>query len=82
MKEISNVAAIKEKRHWLGDQTTCDLCHKPLNWIANKPWFVDGRTGIGPWALMCPKCFEHHGCGLGVGFGQKYSCLTKEKLEG
>lgn len=69
-------------KKWLGDQTNCDICEENLNWCANKQWFVDGKIKGGPWALMCPRCFEMYGVGLGLGKGQKYDCVTKEKIEG
>lgn len=33
---------------------------------------IDGRTVMGPWALMTPSSHRHYGCGLGLGKGQKY----------
>lgn len=32
----------------------------------------DGKTTLGPWAVMCPDCFARWGRGLGVGVGQHY----------
>ena len=61
---------------WLGFDPYCDFCQtKP------QPWFVDGVTHEGPWALMCPDCFKKHGVGLGVGKGQKFDTKTKKKIE-
>ena len=34
--------------------------------------FIDGRTEMGPWAIMCEKCLGLIGVGLGNGLGQKY----------
>lgn len=45
----------------------CDMCHKP---ITNK--FIDGRTSLGPWAIMCSMCHDRYGVGLGLGKGQEY----------
>ena len=34
---------------------------------------IDGKTKIGPWAIMTPASFDKYGLGkLGTGFGQKY----------
>lgn len=45
----------------------CDICH---NKIGEK--FIDGGTVWGPWANMCPECFDEYGVGLGTGRGQEY----------
>ena len=34
--------------------------------------FIDGRTRMGPWAIMSLSTFNEHGVGLGLGKGQKY----------
>jgi hypothetical protein len=67
---------------WLGKVNKCDICKENINWTRNKQWFVDGRTTMGPWALMCCRCFEMYGVGLGTGKGQKYDANTLEKIEG
>ena len=67
---------------WLGRTDGCDICHDPLDRFINKMWFVDGRTKAGIWTLMCPRCFEHYGIGLGSGKGQKYDFVSKVKIEG
>ena len=72
------------EKSWNGSTpTNCHVCKEPLNWVANKQWFVDGRLkGQDSWCLMCPRCFEHYGVGLGIGKGQKYSVIKPyEKLE-
>lgn len=46
----------------------CDLCDGPFP----DNTFVDGRTQMGPWAIMCRGCHLTHGFGLGTGKGQKY----------
>lgn len=33
---------------------------------------IDGKTTMGPWALMTPETHARMGCGLGTGRGQKY----------
>jgi len=50
----------------------CDLCNSFIT-----DCFIDGRTSLGGWANMCPKCHKKFGVGLGTGKGQKYF-LTKE----
>ena len=61
---------------WHGDTINCDFCHEIHN------WFVDGKTLIGPWAIMCSIHFPLLGVGLGIGKGQKYDAATLEKLDG
>ena len=34
--------------------------------------FVDGKTRLGPWAIMAPSSFKIMGVGLGLGRGQRY----------
>ena len=67
---------------WLSKAENCDICKDALDRFINKMWFVDGKTTSGPWALMCPECFEHYGVGLGSGKGQKYDFATKVKIDG
>ncbi|HRT03484.1 MAG TPA: hypothetical protein P5513_06050 [Candidatus Diapherotrites archaeon] len=62
---------------WSGD-TTCDFCKKDAAQIGNT--FYDGKTTLGPWAVMCAKCFKQYGVGLGLGKGQMYDSKTKEKI--
>jgi len=74
---------VEEKKHWLGKRPeNCDICGELMSWISNKQWWVDGATTMGPWANMCPRCFEKYGRGLGLGKGQKYDVNTLEKTEG
>ena len=41
--------------------------------------FIDGKTKMGPWAIMTPSNHRINGVGLGVGLGQKYvKVLCKE----
>ena len=70
----------KAKKRWLSAWDECDLCHIPLK--NNVPYFVDGATIYGPWALMCPECHERGGKGLGLGRGQKYDGKTAVLIEG
>ncbi len=66
------------KKKWLSARPTkCDVCSELLGVD-----FVDGRTMMGPWAIMCPGCHDRVGCGLGVGRGQKYDQTTLEKIGG
>jgi hypothetical protein len=68
-------------RKWMGGcPEACDICNRP---IAAEKFFVDGKTKMGPWGIMCPHCFASHGYGLlGTGIGQKYDAKTLIKLEG
>lgn len=67
-------------KQWEGP-TTCEIC---LNEITPQtdPWFVDGATVLGPWALMCSNCYLIHGEGFGTGCGQRYDSTTLLKMEG
>lgn len=67
-----------ELKKWMGGiPKTCDLCHKEL-----KQQFVDGRTQMGPWGIMCATCHSKVGCGLGLGQGQRYDLQTLNKVAG
>lgn len=68
----------KPKKKWLGDPPFCDFCGE---WTAGST-FVDGKTKMGPWAVMCEGCFEKFGVGVGPGSGQRFSTDTKDKVEG
>lgn len=70
-----------EKKKWSGS-TICDFCKSDLDVPYHKPWFVDGRTIYGSWAVMCPDCWHELGLGLGTGAGQKYDSRTLERIEG
>jgi len=67
------------KKKWLGKIDKCDLCGKELSMFSE---FIDGRTDLGSWALMCPICHHLYGVGLGAGRGQMYDYNSREKLEG
>lgn len=41
--------------------------------ITKKGEFVDGKTTMGPWANMCPRCAKRYGAGLGTGLGQRFT---------
>lgn len=68
---------MKEKVKWMSAVTVCDLCGKPFG-----KYFIDGKTILGPWALMCETCHTTFGYGLGIGNGQKYDTKTKVKVGG
>ena len=68
---------MKTKNKWCSPVNLCDCCSTKL---ADQPYFVDGRTVHGPWALLCPHCHVLHGVGLGLGKGQKYDSKTKEQI--
>ena len=68
---------MKTKQYWTGEVTVCELCGKPFG-----KYFIDGKTNMGCWGLMCTSCHDNIGCGLGVGKGQKYITKTKEGVDG
>lgn len=55
----------------------CDLCSSPLIGV-----FIDGRTNLGAWCIMCVLCHDDYGRGVGEGCGQIYELKTLVKLEG
>ena len=62
------MARESRERAWVGDApTSCDACGGPII-----DEFVDGKTRLGPWAIMCPDCTGPHGVGLGLGQGRCY----------
>ncbi len=52
--------------------TKCDICNEKL-----VDTFIDGKTTIGPWGILCEKCFDQYGVGLGTNKGQKYQFDNK-----
>ena len=56
-----------KKKYWIGDMPELDDFG-----ITIKNVVIDGRTKLGPWAMMTPETFKNFGVGLGLGFGQKY----------
>jgi hypothetical protein len=58
-----------EVKRWLSEMpASCDICHIPLKGLP----FIDGKTSMGPWGIMCRDCHQSYGFGLGTGKGQKY----------
>ena len=67
---------IRTFNDWGGNlPTRCDLCGEK---ITDK--FIDGKVHNASWAIMCSKCFERVGSGLGVGQGQMYLNATKDEI--
>lgn len=61
----------KTRKSWMGSDPKCDFCGKEGK--DDLPVFVDGKTQMGPWAMMCPTHHRQHGLGLGTGRGQEYT---------
>jgi hypothetical protein len=55
----------------------CDICKESV--VGKK--FIDGKTTMGPWALMCVECSREYGVGLGTGRGQLYG-PDRKKITG
>ena len=53
---------------WTSDRDCCELCQKDISKLS----FVDGKTRMGPWGIMCLECHKKYGVGLGLGKGQQY----------
>jgi hypothetical protein len=57
-----------KKLYWVGKVGLHDDFGDPITTT-----FIDGRTVMGPWAIMSPMSWVVNGVGrLGTGFGQKY----------
>ena len=66
------------RKKWVGElPEKCDVCEVLLTQQTTsgkllRTRFIDGRTRIGSWAIMCPLCHAGVGVGLGMGRGQEY----------
>jgi hypothetical protein len=59
-------------KYWSGHIGERDDFGMPIEDI-----FIDGKTAMGPWAIMSPSAWRQHGVGqLGTGLGQKYQRQT------
>lgn len=59
--------------------TTCNICQNRFG--ENQSLiFVDGKTIVGIWAIMCTDCHAKYGTGLGIGKGQSYWFDTLNKV--
>ena len=58
---------------------TCDVCGEAID-----EQFVDGKTKMGPWGILCLDCHVDVGVGLGTGKGQRYRLMDGRwvKIEG
>ena len=66
------------EKKWRGSPpVSCDLCGS-----AFKGEFIDGKTRMGPWGLLCVPCHIRNGVGLGTGRGQKYDLVSLKKVAG
>lgn len=54
--------------YWTGPIPAADDFGHPI-----KETFIDGKTRLGPWAIMSPETHEILGRGLGTGNGQQYT---------
>lgn len=54
-------------KYWTGNVNSTDDCGYDIT-----DEFIDGKTTLGPWAIMNPTSFKIHGIGLGTGLGQRY----------
>lgn len=80
------------KKIWYGSPPQCDIAvHGVIPGMPSTSHdldgqFVDGKTKMGPWAMMCLPCHRRYGVGLGTGRGQRYSLETESgewvKVEG
>lgn len=66
-----------ETKRWTGTPpTACDVCEEPITIV-----FVDGKTRMGPWGILCPVCHHSVGVGLGKGRGQGYELVEGDWLK-
>lgn len=54
----------------------CELCGQVLESV-----FVDGKTLLGFWAIMCEYCHEENGGRRGIGRGIVYDIKTLERID-
>jgi hypothetical protein len=67
-KEEEEKAAAKNQVYWLSPLGDKDDFGQPI-----EREFIDGKTILGPWAIMTPTSYRTYGIGrLGQGFGQRY----------
>lgn len=65
---VKNEIKLQEgDKFWMGEVPETDDFGDPI-----KNEFIDGRTNMGPWALMSKNSFRQHGVGIGQGKGQLY----------
>lgn len=58
--------------YWCGEEpTSCGYCRCRIG-----STFIDGRTQLGPWMPLHPRCHAAVGVGLGTGNGQRYERQT------
>lgn len=66
---------------WKGNVGEDDDFGQPIRGV-----FIDGKTQMGPWAIMTPASWQMYGVGrLGTGYGQKYKQMADgrwQKVEG
>lgn len=72
------------KKKWMGDPPMgCDICGKMFGPSPGAgDYFVDGRTKVGMWGIMCLPCHKVHGVGFGTGRGQEYEHRSLVKIRG
>ncbi len=59
------------KQYWIGNIGPLDDLGDPI-----KDEFIDGKTRMGPWAIMTPATHAKVGVGLGLGLGQRYRLVV------
>ena len=62
-----------DTKTWKGSPiTNCQICGRKI-----ATYFIDGKTKLGPWGILCPTCHAKQGFGLGLGRGQKYELVGR-----
>ena len=76
--EIRKMKESMHQKYWVSPVPThCQVCGMIL-----ENHFIDGRTFVGYWTIMCLECHSKDGVGLGLGKGQKYEIKTLKRVEG
>lgn len=57
----------------------CGLCEGSL---FSGIWFADAYVPGYAWGWICKECALQHGVKFGVGRGQKFDSVSKDKIEG
>lgn len=66
-EQLGKIKDTSKDKFWMGEVPETDDFSDPI-----KDEFIDGKTRMGPWALMSKNSFKQHGVGIGQGKGQLY----------
>ena len=68
---------VSKGKKWGGTPPyNCDICCGEITDL-----FIDGKTARGSWGILCKKCHQLYGVGLGTGRGQQYEKQNGEWIK-